>query len=304
MIAQIYEIQTQREAETCIELGVDHLGSILASNTAWRQPTLKDVMRATAGSAAKNSLIPPFNEPEVLYNVLDYYKPHYIHFCESLVHADRTLMDMDRLAAIQSGIKERFPEIGIIRSIPIPPERLSHDFPTLAIAATLEPVSDFFLTDTWLGKEPVDGHIGITGRPQDWALAADLIDNSGIPVILAGGLSPENVYDATLKTLPAGADSCTLTNAPDADGRPVRFNKDFSRVRKFVKEIRRAEKTVGAEIDAAKSRLAHLKAKLEDREAALPAHSIRPHQLQIIEELEEEIVRIKQELQRLEKTGL
>lgn len=32
-----------------------------------------------------------------------------------------------------------------------------------------------------------------------------------------------------------------------------------------------------------------LKAKLRDREAALPAHSVRPHQVQEIEELEEKI---------------
>jgi len=33
-----------------------------------------------------------------------------------------------------------------------------------------------------------------------------------------------------------------------------------------------------------------------DREAALPAHSIRPHQLLVIEELEEEIKRKQKEL--------
>ena len=36
-----------------------------------------------------------------------------------------------------------------------------------------------------------------------------------------------------------------------------------------------------------------------DREAALPAHSIRPHQLLIIEELEEEIERKQKELRDL-----
>ena len=36
-----------------------------------------------------------------------------------------------------------------------------------------------------------------------------------------------------------------------------------------------------------------------EREAALPAHSIRPHQLLIIEELEEEIQRKEEELKSL-----
>ncbi len=36
-----------------------------------------------------------------------------------------------------------------------------------------------------------------------------------------------------------------------------------------------------------------LKVKLHDREAALPAHSVRPHQIQEIEELEEEIAALE-----------
>jgi hypothetical protein len=40
-----------------------------------------------------------------------------------------------------------------------------------------------------------------------------------------------------------------------------------------------------------------LKLDKADREAALPAHSIRPHQLLVIEELEEEIERKQKELE-------
>ncbi|MEW6188115.1 MAG: hypothetical protein AB1585_20530 [Thermodesulfobacteriota bacterium] len=36
-----------------------------------------------------------------------------------------------------------------------------------------------------------------------------------------------------------------------------------------------------------------------DREKALPAHSLRPHQWQVIEELEEEIIKKQQELEAL-----
>jgi chromosome segregation ATPase len=42
-----------------------------------------------------------------------------------------------------------------------------------------------------------------------------------------------------------------------------------------------------------------LKAKLRDREVALPAHSVRPHQVQEIEELEEEIARLEKMLGEL-----
>ena len=42
-----------------------------------------------------------------------------------------------------------------------------------------------------------------------------------------------------------------------------------------------------------------LEEQLKDREAALPAHSVRPHQLQIIEDLEERIQEKKRELEKL-----
>jgi len=46
-----------------------------------------------------------------------------------------------------------------------------------------------------------------------------------------------------------------------------------------------------------------LKLDKADREAALPAHSIRPHQLLVIEELEEEMERKQKELADLEALG-
>jgi phosphoribosylanthranilate isomerase len=55
-------------------------------------------------------------------------------------------------------------------------------------------------------------------------------------------LSPENVYESMRSVRPAGADSCTLTNALDREGKPVRFKKDFDKVAAFVAEVRRAEK--------------------------------------------------------------
>ena len=129
-----------------------------------------------------------------------------------------------------------------MRSIPIPRNGTFPDFPTLEIARTLEPASDLFLTDTWLGEEPVEGYIGITGKTVDFQIAKDLIRQSNIPVLLAGGLSPDNVYDLVMQTKPAGADSCTQTNETDENGKPIRFRKDFKKVETFIKEVRRAKK--------------------------------------------------------------
>ncbi|MBN2058995.1 MAG: hypothetical protein JW882_01150 [Deltaproteobacteria bacterium] len=52
-----------------------------------------------------------------------------------------------------------------------------------------------------------------------------------------------------------------------------------------------------------KKEIERLRLLLKDREDALPAHSIRPHQILMIEELEEEITaREKELLEYLQKT--
>jgi phosphoribosylanthranilate isomerase len=240
MIVQIYEIQDPKEAVRCIELGVDHVGSVLLSEAEWKQPRIREVIRLSEGSGARNTLIPLFQTQETLYRALDYYRPDYIHFCESLTDARGRPVDLEPALRTQVRVKQRYPHVGIMRSIPVPAAEWNRPFPTLEIAARLEGATDIFLTDTWLGREPVEGYIGITGKTGDPQLSRRLVDQSRIPVILAGGLSPENVFDHLLSSRASGADSCTQTNRLDGEGRPIRFQKDFERVQQFVQEVRRA----------------------------------------------------------------
>ena len=55
-----------------------------------------------------------------------------------------------------------------------------------------------------------------------------------------------------------------------------------------------------AEIQELLEEIQNLKERLRDREAALPAHSVRPHQIQEIEELEEEIAALEGKLAGLD----
>lgn len=52
-------------------------------------------------------------------------------------------------------------------------------------------------------------------------------------------------------------------------------------------------------VEALEKEIKELEEKLRDREAALPAHSVRPHQLLLIEELETAIEEKKKELEKL-----
>ena len=246
IITQIYEIQTPSEAEEIIGLGVDHVGTVLASKEQWKQAVISDTRRVIRELKAQSSFIPLFSDPDTVYAATDHYRPDILHLCEHLSDCHRST-GCDALIKLQEGIRKRFPAVRIMRSIPIAPAGFENRVPTLELARIFEPVSDFFLTDTLLissDPQPVAGFVGITGETCDWKTAARLVQQSAIPVILAGGLAPENVYAGIMAVKPAGVDSCTRTNAIAADGKPVRFKKDMQRVGTFIEQTRRAEQAL------------------------------------------------------------
>ncbi|MBU0697939.1 MAG: hypothetical protein KKE59_00700 [Proteobacteria bacterium] len=252
IIVQIYEVQTPSEAEKLIALGVDHIGSVVVSAESWKIQSIVDTIQVVGAGDARSSLIPLFSDCDAVLRTLDFYQPDIVHFCESLVFQNDDASACQDLLALQENVKKRFPGIKIMRSIPIAPAGVSDRVPTLKLARRFEPVSDYFLTDTLLLKasggsaddQPVKGFVGITGRTCDWDVAAKLVESSRIPVILAGGISPENVFDGILHVRVAGVDSCTGTNAVDSDGVSVRFKKDLNKVKRLVEEVHRAEQTL------------------------------------------------------------
>ena len=249
MIVQIYEIQTQREAEEMIRLEVDHIGSVMLDPFPESRFDLKQTIRTVQQAGCKSSLIPLFNDVDAISRMVEELSPDMLHLCETLgsVEKDRdgVFAALDR----QRTLRERFPEIELMRSIPIGQPGKADHWGTLKLAALFEPISDWFLTDTILSTDtpdveiaqPVQGYIGITGMTCDWAVANALVRSSRIPVVLAGGIGPHNVADGIRKVKPAGVDSCTLTNALDLENRPIRFKKDLEKVKSMVLAARESD---------------------------------------------------------------
>lgn len=70
-----------------------------------------------------------------------------------------------------------------------------------------------------------------SGRTFDWEQIPPGLD---LPFFVAGGLHPDNVFEAALGTLPWGVDTCSgIESAPGI--------KDGDRMRRFVQEVRRAD---------------------------------------------------------------
>jgi phosphoribosylanthranilate isomerase len=245
-VVQVYEIQTPDEAEAMLGLGVDHVGSVITSLDNGHNPVIRQTIATVRKMGATSSLIPLLTDPIAVFDILDYYQPHIVHFCDRLDGNDGSI---EAALALQTAVKVRFSEIQIMRSIPIGRTAGTTREAVFALAARLEPLSDYFLTDTLIvdplgaadGDQPVKGFVGITGLTCDWGVAAQLTARSRIPVILAGGIAPENVAEAIRQVRPFGVDSCTCTNALDANGRPIRFKKDPARVKALVAETRRAD---------------------------------------------------------------
>jgi phosphoribosylanthranilate isomerase len=77
--------------------------------------------------------------------------------------------------------------------------------------------------------------VGATGLTHDWQISRQIVNlvSGQAHVILAGGLTPENVTEAISTTNPWGVDSNTGTNMP---GEPVA--KDLGRVEAFVRRAK------------------------------------------------------------------
>lgn len=250
-IIQLYEIQRPKEAEALAAAGVDHIGSVLLDADKRKNAAIRKTVLAARQAGAKSGVIPLFRDPTRIFAALEYYEPDFVHLCDALApYPDRrqaVVRDFDAFLSLQIDIKDRFPQIEIMRSLSVPrsgrPDSKDIETILLDFAERFSPFSDYFLLDTLLESDtqPVEGFVGITGETCDWDLARKVIEKSRIPVILAGGLSPENVFEAVSALRPAGVDSCTKTNAIDPSGQPVRFKKDMKRVEKFIAEVRRAD---------------------------------------------------------------
>jgi phosphoribosylanthranilate isomerase len=79
---------------------------------------------------------------------------------------------------------------------------------TLDEALEVAPYVDALLLDSGNPTLAVK-ELGGTGRVHDWAVSRRIVEQSGRPVFLAGGLNPDNVARALAEVRPYGLDICS-----------------------------------------------------------------------------------------------
>jgi phosphoribosylanthranilate isomerase len=132
-----------------------------------------------------------------------------------------------------------------------PPDRLAGLAPRQTIRAFRmsgddEPLLTYLRACHELGYPPtavlIDayklGIYGGTGKTADWGRVREFLQRAGnVPVVLSGGLSPENVAEAIERARPAAVD--VASGVEVAPGR-----KDAARMGRFVDAARRAWQTL------------------------------------------------------------
>ena len=240
MIIQVYEIQRLYEARMLKRLNVDHIGTVVEDVEDYKNAEVQTTVEYVNSSGMVSCLIPLFSNEEKVLDALAFYRPQVVHFCDMLHQGGEISQDADRYLRLQKRAKQELPFLKVMRTIPVGVKKIANQIPTFEIMKMFEADSDFFLIDTVLDarKQPGGNSIGITGKTCDWDKAAEVVKRANIPVILAGGLGPDNVAEAIARVKPYGVDSCTKTNALDEEGNVIRYRKDMDKVRKFIDNVR------------------------------------------------------------------
>lgn len=198
-IIHVAGIIDQAEADMLVACGVDVLGF------PFRLANHREDLPEEAAAKVIRSLRPPAQGLLITYLVQ---AEEIIALCTRLgvlyvqLHGNVSAEELSRL-------KELWPGLGIIKSLIV---REDNSAELEAQVERLAPCVDAFITDTF---DPVTGATGATGKTHDWNVSRRLVEASPRPVILAGGLNPDNVRGAILKVRPAGVDVHTGIERPD-----------------------------------------------------------------------------------------
>jgi phosphoribosylanthranilate isomerase len=114
-----------------------------------------------------------------------------------------TIQIVDALAfGTYDQIKATLPNIKIVQVIHVIDESSIDE--AIAIAEHV----DFLLLDSGNPKAAIK-ELGGTGRTHNWALSRSIVEQSKVPVFLAGGLNIDNVQRAMETVAPYGVDLCS-----------------------------------------------------------------------------------------------
>ena len=198
VVKQIYSLIEYDEAVKTMEAGADNIGLV----------------------PMQNGGVPAHRVPiERVHRIFDECKRRGVTSVAIMVTNDPDGYAADE--AFAARLKEAAPNTKLMQAV------LVDDESAVDRAKKYAQYCDLILTDSGLAP---DTGIGASGLTHDWSIDARIVAECGKPVIMAGGLGPDNVAEAIEQCKPYGVDSLTKTSIKYDGGY---MEKDIDKVRQF-----------------------------------------------------------------------
>lgn len=213
MLVQIYEISSPEEATALGDLSVDHLGVLVGDGSFPRELPIDRarLIFSAIPPTSKSSALVLSSDVRLIEYVISELKPSILHLGASTdLLTPSTVLEL----------KKQYSTLTVMRSIPVIGDE------SVGVAKSYDGIADMLLLDS---HKPGDKQIGALGVTHSWEIDRKIVESVRIPVIIAGGLGPDNVLDAIRVVQPAGVDSKTKTDKDDGS-----HTKDLQKISRFV----------------------------------------------------------------------
>lgn len=229
VIKQIYSLIEYDESVATMDAGADNIGLVPMQNggvPAHRVPIerVHRIFDECRRRGVTSVAIMLTNDPNEMIDLAREIQPDILHIAGDGYAAD---------AAFADRLKQVAPNTKLMQAV------LVDDESAVERAKEYAKYCDIILTDSGLAP---DTGIGASGLTHDWSIDARIVAECGKPVIMAGGLGPDNVAEAILTCKPYGVDSLTKTSIKYDGGH---MEKDIEKVRLFCERADAAAAQIG-----------------------------------------------------------
>jgi phosphoribosylanthranilate isomerase len=214
-------ITNEEDLQQAVGLGADALGFVgpMPSGTGIVDLATARQLIAAVPPAVASFLLTSATHPDTLVD-------------EAAETGASVLQIVDRVPALAyARLRQALPALRLVQVVHVEGEE------TLAEAVEAARHVDAILLDSGSRAGPV-ALLGGTGQVHDWAISRRIVETIGKPVILAGGLRPENVAEAIGVVRPYAVDVCT--------GLRTAGRLDPAKLRSFMAAVARASTTTRA----------------------------------------------------------
>ncbi|MCB2308757.1 phosphoribosylanthranilate isomerase [Clostridium estertheticum] len=226
MKTQIYSLVNYNESVETMNAGADHIGLVPMQSggvPAHRVPF--DVVDRIFTEAKKRGVkcvaIMLNTDPDEMIFIANRVKPDILHIAGMKFTAD---------VAFAERLHKECPGVKLMQAV------LVDGLEAVERAKEYAKFCDYILTDSGLAA---DTGIGASGMTHDWNIDAEIVRSVNIPVIIAGGLGPDNVEECIKQVKPYGVDSLTKTSYKYDDGV---MEKDIPKVKEFCERANKIAK--------------------------------------------------------------